>query len=292
MYKTYITILRLEQFYPFPESQLKKIFQKYRQAKKWLWVQEEPQNMGGWQFIKPRLESITQRTLTYIGRKPASSPATGFPKIYKMQQDGIVDQAIGVSTKTWQNTISNARNAMVACGIFTKRQRRSSDLSPAWRRLWELVRATKDKSLLSPLPRFIHFIDRLNVAPDALDRAHEQVAAAGAGERAEAQRVEHRDLAREATKPGVRRRQLDPNRREAPGRLTNRGLDGRRGGSSKVCGGACSRSSMPCSAPWRYSSRRDTTVAAPSCNAARIRHFCRKSCSFSIRAATFAWGRS
>ncbi len=90
-----IVIVRIEQFYPFPKNQLEKILARYRPAKGWYWIQEEPQNMGGWQFIQPRLAAIIETPLTYIGRKEASSPASGFPEIYKREQTAIVDQAIG-----------------------------------------------------------------------------------------------------------------------------------------------------------------------------------------------------
>ena len=90
--------MRIEQFYPFPQDQLNTLVKKYARSKKWCWVQEEPENMGGWQFIKPRLESITKRTLTYIGRKPASSPATGFPAIFKQEQSRIIEIAVGPAT--------------------------------------------------------------------------------------------------------------------------------------------------------------------------------------------------
>jgi 2-oxoglutarate dehydrogenase E1 component len=93
--KTGMAIVRIEQFYPFPESQLKKVIQKYRQAKKWLWVQEEPQNMGGWQFVQPRLNAASGKSFSYIGRKAASSPATGFPSLGKLEQQAIVAQALG-----------------------------------------------------------------------------------------------------------------------------------------------------------------------------------------------------
>ena len=93
--KTEVAIVRLEQFYPFPESQLKMIFQKYHQAKKWFWVQEEPQNMGGWQFVQPRLNAASGKSFSYIGRKASSSPASGFPGLAKLEQQAIVAQALG-----------------------------------------------------------------------------------------------------------------------------------------------------------------------------------------------------
>ena len=90
-----IAIVRLEQLYPFPEQALQKIIASYKKATSWVWVQEEPENMGAWQFVGPRLAALLKKNLDYVGRKAAASPATGFPKIYKMEQDGIVDRAIG-----------------------------------------------------------------------------------------------------------------------------------------------------------------------------------------------------
>jgi len=92
---TDFVIVRLEQFYPFPEDQLKRVVKKYSRSKNWCWVQEEPENMGGWQFIKPRLERLTKQRLTYVGREPAASPATGFPAIFKQEQNWIIEKAVG-----------------------------------------------------------------------------------------------------------------------------------------------------------------------------------------------------
>lgn len=118
------------------------------------------------------LLSGLRRIAEALHRTPAQVPAD--PRWLQPRLAHIAPAAIGVSTKTWQNTVSNARNAMVACGIVSKRQRRSSDLSPAWQTLWDLVRTSKDKSLLSPLPRFIFFLDRIGVAPGDVcnDHAH------------------------------------------------------------------------------------------------------------------------
>jgi 2-oxoglutarate dehydrogenase E1 component len=89
------TIVRLEQFYPFPETQLKTALETYKQAKKYFWVQEEPENMGAWFFVRPRLEKLTGKSIEYVGRRSASSPATGFPNIYRKEQAAIIDDALG-----------------------------------------------------------------------------------------------------------------------------------------------------------------------------------------------------
>ena len=90
-------ILRLEQFYPFPEKQIKTTLKPYKKVKKFIWVQEEPENMGGWFFVRDRMEKITGQKLHYVGRKFSASPATGFPAIYKKQQEAISNEALGRS---------------------------------------------------------------------------------------------------------------------------------------------------------------------------------------------------
>jgi 2-oxoglutarate dehydrogenase E1 component len=90
-----IAIVRLEQIYPFPEDDLRSLLGTFDKAEDFLWVQEEPENMGAWQFIRPRLETLLGKSPAYIGRAAAASPATGFPMIYKQQQAAITDKAVG-----------------------------------------------------------------------------------------------------------------------------------------------------------------------------------------------------
>ena len=96
---TDISIIRLEQFYPFPHKQLEDLIAKYDGVKEWYWVQEEPENMGGWNFVRSRLASLVQKHLKYVGRADAASPATGFRNIYNRQQGAIIEEAIGPPPK-------------------------------------------------------------------------------------------------------------------------------------------------------------------------------------------------
>jgi len=96
MKKTDAAIIRLEQFYPFPETQLKAVIRKYKQVRQFIWVQEEPENMGAWFFVRPRLEKLIKKPLQYIGRNAAASPATGFPDIYRKEQTAVTDTALGI----------------------------------------------------------------------------------------------------------------------------------------------------------------------------------------------------
>ena len=88
-------VFRLEQFYPFPENQLKATVKKYLKAKEYFWVQEEPENMGAWFFMRPRLEGLIGKPVEYIGRRELASPATGFPHIFKQEQTAIIKDAMG-----------------------------------------------------------------------------------------------------------------------------------------------------------------------------------------------------
>lgn len=88
-----VAIVRLEQLYPFPKKQIWSIIHKYDKAKKFLWVQEEPSNMGVWQYI---LAFYRKYDLELIARKSSASPATGFKKVHDHEQKAIVEAAFGV----------------------------------------------------------------------------------------------------------------------------------------------------------------------------------------------------
>ncbi|MBY0435338.1 MAG: 2-oxoglutarate dehydrogenase E1 component, partial [Cyclobacteriaceae bacterium] len=85
-------IVRLEQLYPFPEGQLKNIFKKYK-GTKLVWAQEEPSNMGAQSFIQ---RMMPKQEMEFISRKASASPATGYSKVHKAEQEKIVDQAFEI----------------------------------------------------------------------------------------------------------------------------------------------------------------------------------------------------
>jgi 2-oxoglutarate dehydrogenase E1 component len=68
---------------------------RYRKAKEFVWLQEEPQNMGGWTFIEPRLSALLDGDrISYIGRDASASPATGSYKIHQREQAELVEFAL------------------------------------------------------------------------------------------------------------------------------------------------------------------------------------------------------
>ena len=89
-------IVRLEQFYPFPFDRLKEVVSRWRPAREWYWVQEEPANMGGWSFVRERLQEVAGTTAQYIGRPAAASPAVGYHSLHRREQAAIVDAALGI----------------------------------------------------------------------------------------------------------------------------------------------------------------------------------------------------
>ncbi|HKO58871.1 MAG TPA: hypothetical protein VJ276_23595, partial [Thermoanaerobaculia bacterium] len=92
-----VPIIRLEQFYPFPQPMLAAELVKYPNATEIVWAQDEPRNMGGWPFLSERLPSILEpgKTLRYVGRPVAAAPATGSHHRHEDQQKALVAAAIG-----------------------------------------------------------------------------------------------------------------------------------------------------------------------------------------------------
>jgi 2-oxoglutarate dehydrogenase E1 component len=82
-----IALVRIEQLYPFPEERINEIIQEYDNTLRWLWVQEEPENMGAWNYIRDQFEGID---IQLVSRKPSASPAVGLYKIHQTEQNEII----------------------------------------------------------------------------------------------------------------------------------------------------------------------------------------------------------
>jgi 2-oxoglutarate dehydrogenase E1 component len=88
-------ILRFEQLYPFPFDQVEKINSTYKDAKKLIWVQEEPRNMGAWNFVLERFQKVLPKSkrLEFAGRLPSASPAAGSFQLHVAEQELLIRQA-------------------------------------------------------------------------------------------------------------------------------------------------------------------------------------------------------
>lgn len=91
-----VAILRLEQLYPFDEVGLRGLVERYRGFERASWVQEEPSNMGGWDFVRPLLRPLFPGVeIGYIGRERSASPAAGSHAQHKREVDAIMDGVFG-----------------------------------------------------------------------------------------------------------------------------------------------------------------------------------------------------
>ncbi|MBN8544041.1 MAG: 2-oxoglutarate dehydrogenase E1 component [Alphaproteobacteria bacterium] len=93
-----VAIVRVEQYYPFPRNEIEEALVKYKNAEIF-WAQEEPENMGAWRFIGPRIGDVldalgrSNQRIRYVGRKEAASPAEGYMKLHQRAQAEIVEKA-------------------------------------------------------------------------------------------------------------------------------------------------------------------------------------------------------
>ena len=88
-------VSRIELLYPFPEDRIREMIEGYPNLREILWVQEEPQNMGAWTFMEPRLRELTgnEPPIFYIGKPARPSPAQGSARFHKEEHTAIVRAA-------------------------------------------------------------------------------------------------------------------------------------------------------------------------------------------------------
>ncbi|WGE79868.1 2-oxoglutarate dehydrogenase E1 component [Actinobacillus equuli] len=94
--QTDVAIIRIEQLYPFPYEDMKKVLEPYAHVKDFVWCQEEPLNQGAWYCSKHNFEaSIPEKAkLTYAGRPASASPAVGYTSLHTQQQKQLVVEAL------------------------------------------------------------------------------------------------------------------------------------------------------------------------------------------------------
>jgi 2-oxoglutarate dehydrogenase E1 component len=90
-----VAICRLEQLYPFPGIALREVFDRYPALHEVVWLQEEPENMGAWGFVRPLVEEMLAGSgpLRYIGRPRSASPSEGSAAWHQVNQKELVERA-------------------------------------------------------------------------------------------------------------------------------------------------------------------------------------------------------
>ncbi len=92
-----VALIRIEQMYPFPKKQFAAILSKYNSAKEFLWVQEEPHNMGAWGYLLRTISPhLNGGKLECIARPESASPATGSKKVHEHQQKEIISKVFSI----------------------------------------------------------------------------------------------------------------------------------------------------------------------------------------------------
>ncbi len=94
-----VALVRIEQYYPFPQHQLVEVIKQYSDVEEIIWCQEEPKNQGAWFYIRAYLElclseAKSKHHVKYVGRPESASTAAGYSKMHKIEQDKLVKEAL------------------------------------------------------------------------------------------------------------------------------------------------------------------------------------------------------
>jgi 2-oxoglutarate dehydrogenase E1 component len=91
-----VAIVRFEQLYPLSENEIEAALAPYNPELPVVWVQEEPENMGAWGYLRLRFGSrMAGRDLKVVARPASASPATGSASAHRLEQQLVIDRALG-----------------------------------------------------------------------------------------------------------------------------------------------------------------------------------------------------
>ncbi|MBP7998544.1 MAG: 2-oxoglutarate dehydrogenase E1 component [Chloroflexi bacterium] len=101
-----VALVRVEQLYPAPLDELQRVVAGYPQLQEVIWMQEEPQNMGAWEFLRPQLSTLLDGRLPlgYIGRPRLATTSEGSSAWHKYNQDTLVKRAYNKAPVVTQKT--------------------------------------------------------------------------------------------------------------------------------------------------------------------------------------------
>jgi len=104
-------IARVEQLYPLPKQELEELWAQYPNLERLIWVQEEPLNMGAWNYLRPRLRQLMEDRLPlhYVGRPESSSPAEGSSTLYRINQQSLIEHAFRFEKQAHTSSVVKER---------------------------------------------------------------------------------------------------------------------------------------------------------------------------------------
>ena len=92
-----VAVVRVEQLYPWPKQAIAQVLAGYPNASEVVWLQEEPENMGAWNFVHGRLHALLREshTLRHVSRAESASPASGSAALHRLEQEDVLRRAVG-----------------------------------------------------------------------------------------------------------------------------------------------------------------------------------------------------
>ncbi len=92
-----VAIVRVEELYPWPDAELARVLGRYANAARVTWAQEEPANMGGWTFVRERIQAglPPRAKLAYAGRRESASTAVGSARVHRHELEALLAAAFG-----------------------------------------------------------------------------------------------------------------------------------------------------------------------------------------------------
>jgi len=108
-----VAILRVEQLYPVPGDELARLLAGYPKLEELIWVQEEPENMGAWTFLRRHLARLLagRWPLGYVGRPANSSPAEGSAAWHSANQKLLIEQAYDLRSRVAEDLVVSSGDA-------------------------------------------------------------------------------------------------------------------------------------------------------------------------------------
>ena len=99
-----VAVCRVEQLYPLPVRDMVGVIEGYSALEEVVWVQEEPENMGAWDFVRPQLEGLVgTRRCAVLARPRSSSPAEGSAARHAQNQERLIAQVFDLKVKANQS---------------------------------------------------------------------------------------------------------------------------------------------------------------------------------------------
>jgi 2-oxoglutarate dehydrogenase E1 component len=93
----HVAVVRVEQLYPWPKDGLLEVLGRYTGAEEVVWLQEEPENMGAWNFVHSRLHRLLRSShiLRHVSRAESASPASGSAALHRLELEDLLARSVG-----------------------------------------------------------------------------------------------------------------------------------------------------------------------------------------------------